>query len=150
MPLNDLIPIINQLQEAFAPLGIPPIDLPQVITKCRQIGCSFQLTHQIFLGAVDRTPVPRIGFINDPFLNNYGDHYDHFIRQSLDVRVQPESLNVLSSVMCDDIPYHFCSNCTRLSILITGIISSLSNNKLEQHDPNRVTFLFDLAPTIAA
>ena len=33
MPLNDLIPIINQLQEAFAPLGIPPIDLPQVLPK---------------------------------------------------------------------------------------------------------------------
>mmetsp|Transcript_16669 Transcript_16669/g.45384 ORF Transcript_16669/g.45384 Transcript_16669/m.45384 type:complete len:250 (+) Transcript_16669:55-804(+) len=30
MPLNDLIPIINRLQEAFAPLGIPPIDLPQI------------------------------------------------------------------------------------------------------------------------
>mmetsp|Transcript_22599 Transcript_22599/g.53413 ORF Transcript_22599/g.53413 Transcript_22599/m.53413 type:complete len:794 (-) Transcript_22599:1916-4297(-) len=30
MPLNELIPIVNQLQEAFAPLGIPPIDLPQI------------------------------------------------------------------------------------------------------------------------
>mmetsp|Transcript_26133 Transcript_26133/g.60319 ORF Transcript_26133/g.60319 Transcript_26133/m.60319 type:complete len:676 (-) Transcript_26133:628-2655(-) len=30
MPLNELIPIINKLQEAFAPLGIAPIDLPQI------------------------------------------------------------------------------------------------------------------------
>jgi hypothetical protein len=29
MPLSELIPMVNQLQEAFAPLGIPPIDLPQ-------------------------------------------------------------------------------------------------------------------------
>eukprot|EP00286_Rhodomonas_abbreviata_P023109 CAMPEP_0181296234 /NCGR_PEP_ID=MMETSP1101-20121128/4588_1 /TAXON_ID=46948 /ORGANISM="Rhodomonas abbreviata, Strain Caron Lab Isolate" /LENGTH=787 /DNA_ID=CAMNT_0023401071 /DNA_START=45 /DNA_END=2408 /DNA_ORIENTATION=+ len=30
MPLNELIPIINQLQEAFAPCAIGPIDLPQI------------------------------------------------------------------------------------------------------------------------
>ena len=28
--MNELIPIINKLQEAFAPLDIPPVDLPQI------------------------------------------------------------------------------------------------------------------------
>ena len=41
MPLNELIPIINKLQEAFAPLDIPPVDLPQV---CERVLAIVQLT----------------------------------------------------------------------------------------------------------